>query len=91
MIFNGVFNILFGFIGGIFALLPSFPAIDSNISSAGTYIVGLASQGAAVSQYLLSTALYDAVVAVLALIWVFEPAYHGVMWVLRKIPFLNIH
>lgn len=90
MIINGILSIILNFLTGLFVLVPTFPAIDPSIASAGTWITNFLSEGVAFAQFIFGVTFYDAVIAVAVAIWAFEPVYHSLMWVLRKIPILSI-
>ena len=90
MIVDGLIHVLLGVVTTIVSVFPTLPAIDPSIVTAGNWVTTTLGQGASFAQFLYGTALFNAIIAVLIAIWAFEPIYHGVMWVLKKIPFLNI-
>lgn len=90
MIVDFILHVLLGIVSGILSVFPTLPAIDPSIVTAGNWITTTLGQGASFAQFLYGSTLFNAIIAVLIAVWAFEPIYHGVMWVLKKIPFLNI-
>lgn len=90
MIINGLVHAVIGLVTSIMSVFPTLPSIDPSIVSAGNWITTMLGQGASFAQFLYGATLFNALIAVLVAIWAFEPIYHGVMWVIKKIPFLNI-
>jgi hypothetical protein len=91
MIIDGIVHVFLGVVSSIISVFPSIPAIDPSIVTAGNWITTTVGEGSAFAQFLYGTTLLDALIAIAVAIWAFEPIYHGVMWVIHKIPFLNVH
>ena len=91
MIIDSMIHAILGIVSTIISVFPTIPAIDPSIASAGTWITTTVGQGAAFARLIYGSTLLNALVAVAVVVWAFEPIYHAVMWVIRKIPFLNIH
>lgn len=75
---------------GIISVFPTLPAIDPSIATAGAWLTTTLGQGAAFAQEVYGATLLSVIVGILIAVWAFEPIYHAVMWVLRKIPFIHI-
>jgi len=73
------------------SVFPTIPAIDPSIVTAGNWITTTIGSGAAFAQFLYGTTLLTALIGISISIWAFEPIYHAVMWVIHKVPFLNVH
>lgn len=83
-------------IGGValllaaFALMPPLPPIPPELIEFNEKIETVLSSGVDILRYVLTPTLTFIVFTVAIAIFVAEPAYHGVMWILRKIPALGI-
>ena len=75
----------------IFSVLPSLPPVPAAISDGGGAITDFIAQGMSVIQALLSPALTVAVFTIMIAILAFEHIYHGILWILRKIPGLALN
>ena len=92
MIVTVLANIVFLVIGWIISALgvvfPVFP--EGFLTSITTYIQTIIDNGAALFFFVIRPQTFFVAIDILFFLYVAEPAYHFVMWVLRKIPFLNI-
>lgn len=75
----------------VFGILPSVPATPDSIVSGGEWVTNTIASVISVLQYVYTAPLLTAIILVIVGILAFESIYHLVMWVVRKIPFLNIH
>lgn len=72
------------------ALMPSFPATPPELQNFTSSLADFVQKPVEIMVYLFGTWLVILLFTTVIAIWVAEPVYHGVMWVLRKIPVLNI-
>ena len=91
MIIDYLMHAIFSVVSTIVSVFPTIPAIDPSIATAGSWITTTVGEGAAFARLVYGSTLLSALIAVAIVVWAFEPIYHGVMWVIKKIPFLNIH
>lgn len=90
MIFNFILHIVFGTVKLILGVLPTVAATPSAITSGGDWVISTITGVISVLRYVLSDALLIAVMVVVVGMYTFEWVYHSVMWVIRKIPMVNI-
>jgi len=90
MIINFLVNILVKLLILIFGVLPTIPATPAEVTSGGQWIIDQIVGVISVLTTILTPALVAAVVVVLVAELAFQNVYHGVMFVLRKIPVINI-
>lgn len=76
------------FILSLLGTIPSFPVgfLDSIIS----YLSMVIDYGSGLFFFVIRPATFFVAIDILAFIWFAEPLYHFVMWVLRKVPFINV-
>lgn len=72
------------------ALMPPFPDAPAGLTGAADALIGIIHDALAIAAYFLSPWLLLTIFSVFLAIMAAEPIYHGVMWVLRKIPMLGI-
>lgn len=70
--------------------LPTIPAMPTAISDSGDWAVAQIITVTSLLQLIFSEPLLTACVVIVAVFYAFEPAYHLILWVLRKIPTLGI-
>lgn len=90
MIINILITFFFTVQTAFMDLFPSIPAIDSEISDGGDFVLDVINDVAGVLTLIYSHGLLQAIFAITIIIVAFEPIYHTTMWVLKKIPMLNI-
>lgn len=91
MIVSALLNLVFMIINAILSLLgliPGFPA--DFLSSALNYIDTVLTGGAGLFFFLIRPATFGIAIDIVFFIWIAEPLYYFIMWVLRKVPFINI-
>jgi len=91
MIIDAMVHGILSVVETIMSIFPTLPPIDSSIVTAGNWIVTTVGEGAAFASFVYGSTLLAALVGVAIVVWAFEPIYHVVMWVIKKIPFLNVH
>lgn len=90
MIVDGLIHAILGIVSNILSVFPSLPSMDVSIVTAGAWLSTTLAQGAAFAQFIYGSTLYHAIIALVAAVWAFEPIYHTVMWVIKKIPIINV-
>jgi hypothetical protein len=90
MIFNFMINILIGTVKLILGILPNVVATPQAIVDGGDWVITTISGVISVLSMVLSAPLLAACVVVIIGMFTFEWIYHSVMWILRKIPMVNI-
>lgn len=91
MIVSLLINLVWLVVQGIISLLgviPGFPA--EVISSALTYIDTVLTSGSGLFFFIIRPQTFANAMDILFFIWAAEPLYHFIMWVIRKIPVVNI-
>lgn len=91
MIVTALLNLVFlviNFIIGLLGQIPGFPAemLSRTIQYIDTVITG----GAGVFFFLIRPTTFGIAIDILFFLWVAEPLYYFIRWVLRKVPFINI-
>ena len=74
----------------IFSIFPDLPDTPQAIVDGGTWITDQIALVVSVLNYVFTPALMAATVVVIIGMFTFEHIYHGAMWIVRKIPVLNI-
>lgn len=74
----------------VVALMPNLPPIDPGIAAVGDSVLAYMSQAYFLLAYLFSPVLLGFAISAAVSVLFFEHIYHGIMWVLRKIPVLGI-
>lgn len=85
-----IITIGFGLLTTALALMPDLPPIDPSIVAVGESINQFAGQASFLLNYIFSPILVTFAVSAAVGIIFFEHIYHGIMWILRKIPVLGI-
>jgi hypothetical protein len=90
MILNFIFSSIIGIVKALFTVFPTLPATPSAVTTAGSWVTDTIASVASVLQLIFGTTLLTAIILIVVSIFSFETVYHSVMWVVRKIPFLNV-
>jgi hypothetical protein len=90
MIFDTLITGIFALITTVLGVLPSLPAIPTDITTPMESFFTFVHDGAAILDMVLTTPLLTAAILVIAGTLAFEQIYHGVMWLVRKIPMINM-
>jgi len=90
MIINFIIHTILVTIQSIFSVLPTIPATPTALSDGGQWIIDQIVLLTSVLRMFLGTTLFTAIIVVLIAIFTFEWIYHTVMWIVRKIPVINI-
>jgi hypothetical protein len=90
MVFDFIVSIFVGITTTILAVLPSVPATPQGIVDGGQWIIDQVASVISVLNMLFTPALMATIVVVIIAMFSFEGIYHATMWVIRKIPVINI-
>lgn len=90
MIIEYLIYALLGVVKLLFGILPDLPDTPETIVNGGDWIIETIGGVISVLTFFLSPALMVACMFVIVAMFTFEHVYHGLMWILRKIPILNI-
>lgn len=91
IIYYGILAFL-GLFSFIFGLLPDLPNFDDRMLASLTNGVStLMSNGASILDFFIDLSIVKGCIAVLLTCLAAELIYHIVMWVIYKVPFINIH
>jgi len=90
MIIDALISILTGTVKLIFGVFPSLPAMSTSIVSAGDYAVTMISGFVGFFGVIYGTVLLTAIFVMLLALLLFDQIYFSTLWVIKKIPVLNI-
>lgn len=90
MIFDFLITGLFSLLTTVFGALPTLPAVSDDILAPVESLANFIHDGAKVLGMIFSPALFTAALVVIFAVIFFEQIYHTVMWIVRKIPIINI-
>lgn len=91
MIVKLLLSLVFKIVAFILSLVGSFLSFPEGfMTSVMNYVDLLISNGAGLLFFIVRYQTVMVALDVLFFIWTAVPLYHFVMWVLRKVPFLNI-
>lgn len=91
MIITNILHILFTWFDTIASGLPTLPAIPSAVSSGGTWIIDTIGGVISILNFIYSPTLLAAIVVIAVALLAFDTVYNVIMWVIRKVPILNVH
>ena len=91
MIFTGLMQMVLGAIKGILSILPAFPATPAFIVTGVMTLFRWLSGGLEFLSFFVRLNTIVTLAPIVILIAEGEDIYNMVMWVLRKLPFLNIN
>jgi hypothetical protein len=90
MIIELIIKAIISLLQTIMSVLPNLPAVPVAISSAGGWISDQIIGVVSLLRQLYGTTLLAALVLVGGSLLIFKTTYSFIMWVIRKIPVLNI-
>jgi hypothetical protein len=90
MIIDFFINAMVSFTKTVFGIMPSVPATPQAIIDGGGWITETIGSVISVLNMLYSPALLAACMVVIIAMFNFELIYHALMWILRKIPMINM-
>ncbi len=91
MIVTALLNLVFIVVNAILGLLGTIPGFPAGfLTGIIDYIEAVIDGGAGLFFFVIRPATFHIAIDILFFLWIVEPLYYFIMWVLRKIPFLNI-
>jgi hypothetical protein len=90
MIINFMIVTLITLVKSIFFIFPTLPATPSAVSSAGAWVTDTIASVTSVLQMIFGSTLLTAIILVIVGIFGMETIYNTIMWILRKIPVINV-
>lgn len=91
MIVSALLNLVFIVVNAILSLLGTIPGFPAGfLSSIITYIDTVITGGAGLFFFVIRPATFAVAMDILFFLWAIEPLYYFIMWVLKKLPFVNI-
>jgi hypothetical protein len=90
MVFTYMIIAMLGMVKLIFGILPNAPATPPEVVSAGGWIVTEISSVMSVLTLIFSPVLVAATVVVIIAMFTWEHIYASAMWIVRKIPMINM-
>lgn len=90
MIFELIFQVLITVIKGVFGILPNLPPMSETVTNAGDAIIGLIDQPIRFLKYIYGPILLNAIFATIIILFNFEKIFYSLMFIVKKLPFLNI-
>lgn len=75
----------------VLSLLPAFPSLNAEtIENITAYVNLIITNGLSLFYFFVRPSTFHIALDILLFIFIAEPIYKFIMWVLRKIPFLGI-
>jgi len=90
MIIEALWNMIVEVTTTLFSVMPSLPEMPEAIIDGADAILNLGEQAVWFLQYIFSPIFLNAVIGILVALFVFEKGYTMIMFVLKKIPFINL-
>jgi len=90
MILTFLINSFQSLFDAVFSVIPALPPISQSVISGGNWIVSTVASVIFPFQYLYTPVLFNFMFVGLLGIVLFEPTYHLILWILRKIPVFGI-
>lgn len=90
MIFMTIINAFFGLLQTVLGVLPNVAPIPVAVSTGGDWALAQVSSVISVLNVVFSPALMSGAVLIIVGLFVWEWVYGSVMWVVRKIPLVNL-
>jgi len=90
MILEFLLTAFLALVMGLFGWLPNIPPIPTAISDMGEQVIDIVAGVASILAMLLSPALLLAGTSAIIVMIFFHQIYFVVLWVLKKIPFINL-
>jgi hypothetical protein len=90
MIFDFIVTALNQFLQTVLSVLPNAPAVPTALDSATTYIISTITGAVSLLQTIFGYTFFNTIIVIIVGIFLFEQIYHSVMWVIRKIPIVDI-
>lgn len=91
MIFTYMITALLALVSGIFSILPTVPPMPVAVTTAGVWVTDQITLVVGVLNMIYGQTLLAALMVVIIGMFTFDWIYHTAMWIIRKIPMINIH
>ena len=89
MIFTSILVVLFAVIKGLM-FFPNVPPAPAALTSMATWLIDLIATAVEIMDLVYSPVLMIMMAGVFLGLFAFENVYYSIMWIIKKIPFLNI-
>jgi hypothetical protein len=90
MITNTIIHVVMSAVSALLSILPTLPAMDSGVVSAGSWVTTQVGAVIAVLNWIFTPSLMAAIVVIIVALFNFEWVYHSVMWIVHKIPIISV-
>lgn len=90
MIIEALWNAIVTVITTLFSVIPSLPSMPTAVTDAADAVINIAEIPVHFLHYIFTPVLLNAVIAIFVAVFIYEKGYTGVIFVLKKIPFLGI-
>lgn len=77
-------------ITSVFGILPSLPPMPDPIINAGNWFVATVGSIVGLLRYFYTPVFFDILMVLFIAFLAFEQIYHLTMWILKKIPVVNV-
>ena len=91
MIIAWLLSVVIDVLEATLGILPNVPATPAAIVTGGDWVISTVDSVISVLKMIYGGPLLIAITVVIIGIFTFEWIYHTVLWVIHKLPFLNIH
>lgn len=90
MIFTFIIHALLSLVTTLFSVLPTLAATPEAVITGGQWVIDTIYGVVSMFRMIYGSALMTAIVVVIVGLFSFEWIYHTVMWIVRKIPMINM-
>lgn len=90
MIFEFIIQTFLSITMWVLDLVPNIPATPTAVSDVGDWAIEQIIGVGSLFQQILSTPIFAALILITASVFAFEVVYNTVLWVLKKIPMVNL-
>lgn len=90
MIIDWILTAVQTLITTVFGILPNLPAMPQVIVDAGNWFVNTVTSMAHLFAYFYTPTFFNIVLVLLGLLLGFEQIYHLTMWIIKKVPVINV-
>lgn len=90
MVVTFIIHSMLSLIQTVLGVLPNVPATPQAVIDGGTWIVNQVAGVVSLLNVIFSSTLMTATIVIVVAMFTFEWIYHTVMWIVRKIPMINV-
>lgn len=90
MLVENLLSLISSFINGLFSLLPDIPSMPSAVTTPIESIIDLIFDNAGIIGIFVSIDLIKVLVPLIIIVINFDEIYRVIVWIVKKIPILNI-